>query len=232
MEQENLAGAREDIAAGLRLSHELGLSDQEVLLLALQGAAYLDAGDPQSALAATTAAVAKLVPGVEMDQSVLHIHARALAAVGRRAEADSFVEQAFSRLTDQLAGLDPDQRQRALRLVPEHAAIVTAHRARSVVTETVLLARRDAPTGRRLTATDMTAVTWTIASPEDDLATDDISRRRARLLRLVNEAVAQQAAPTVGDLAGALGVSEATVRRDAAHLRAQGVGLPTRGARA
>ena len=58
-----------------------------------------------------------------------------------------------------------------------------------------------------------------------------MARRRHRLQRLLTEAEAQGAAPTVDDLARALGVSRATVKRDLAALRQAGMAVRTRGAR-
>jgi DeoR/GlpR family transcriptional regulator of sugar metabolism len=53
--------------------------------------------------------------------------------------------------------------------------------------------------------------------------------RQERLQRLCEEAAAQGAEPTVGDLASALGVTARTVDRDIAALRAAGNVLATRG---
>ena len=74
-------------------------------------------------------------------------------------------------------------------------------------------------------------MTWTIAAPEDDEVAGKAARRRHRLLRLLREADAQSAAPTVTALAQALGVSERTVKRDLAALRAAGHAVRTRGSR-
>ncbi|RLC91285.1 MAG: hypothetical protein DRI79_03270 [Chloroflexi bacterium] len=58
-----------------------------------------------------------------------------------------------------------------------------------------------------------------------------VACRRHRLLRLLREAADQAAAPTVPALAAALDVSERTVKRDLAALRAAGHDVHTRGSR-
>ena len=60
---------------------------------------------------------------------------------------------------------------------------------------------------------------------------DKQERRRARILRLLEEACAQGAAPTVDSLALALGASPATIKRDLAFLRQAGHKIATRGER-
>ncbi|MBN1886709.1 MAG: DUF1670 domain-containing protein, partial [Thermoflexales bacterium] len=89
-----------------------------------------------------------------------------------------------------------------------------------------------APTGRPLRDDEYVIVTWTPAAPEDEQFPTPSARRQHRLLRLLREAAAQSAAPTLADLAAALGTVERTVKRDLAALRAAGHGVPTRGSRA
>jgi DNA-binding transcriptional ArsR family regulator len=88
-----------------------------------------------------------------------------------------------------------------------------------------------APTGRPLATDEWVEVTWTLAAPEDDARPGKVARRQHRLLRLLSEASAQGAAPTVTDLAQALGVSRATIKRDLAALRRAGQAARTRGGR-
>jgi hypothetical protein len=97
----------------------------------------------------------------------------------------------------------------------------------------VILARRDAGPGRGLTETPMTEVIWTLNAGLEDLDVQQrhghAALRRVRILRLVNEALDQDAVATQEDLAHALTVSVRTVKRDCACLQAQGVEIPTRG---
>ncbi|MCB9686336.1 MAG: AAA family ATPase [Alphaproteobacteria bacterium] len=87
----------------------------------------------------------------------------------------------------------------------------------------VRLPRADAPLGRALTEDERVTVIWTPALPSDPATAEG---RREQLLRLLDEATAQGAAPTSFDLAEALGVSRRTVLRDVAELRALGREIP------
>jgi DNA-binding transcriptional ArsR family regulator len=95
----------------------------------------------------------------------------------------------------------------------------------------VRLPRLSAPTGRPLQDEEYVAVVWTLSTPEDSTIGSEVDRRRQRLLRLLGEASEQGAVPTVYDLAGALQVSQPTVKRDLAALRRAGHQAHTRGSR-
>ncbi len=92
-------------------------------------------------------------------------------------------------------------------------------------------ARKGVPRGRPLRTDELVEVIWTIDPPEqyENGATSKAIARQERLRQLCNEAAAQGAEPTVGDLASALGVTARTVDRDIATLRAAGEVLLTRG---
>jgi len=95
-----------------------------------------------------------------------------------------------------------------------------------------LLARRGVPRGRPLRPDDLVEVAWTVELPEQHEVGGVLNKvvaRQERLRQLCAEAAAQGAEPTVGDLAGVLGVAARTVDRDIAMLRAAGVFLATRG---
>jgi predicted DNA-binding transcriptional regulator YafY len=66
-------------------------------------------------------------------------------------------------------------------------------------------------------------VRWSVSAPEDEVIPGKDQRRRHRLVRLLNEAEQQGAAPTDDDLAAALGVSRRTILRD---MRALAVDMP------
>jgi DNA-binding SARP family transcriptional activator/tetratricopeptide (TPR) repeat protein len=128
----------------------------------------------------------------------------------------------------------PDERMRHAYLhgVAAHREIVSAYRTSQAHQQTeVRLPRAGAPTGRRLREEEYVPVTWTVAAPEDESLPAGPDRRQARLRRLLGEAADQGAAPRVGDLAAALGVSEPTVRRDLGTLRRAGHPAQTRGSR-
>jgi DNA-binding SARP family transcriptional activator len=95
----------------------------------------------------------------------------------------------------------------------------------------VLLARKGVPRGRPLRPDEMIEVVWTIdmPGPGKHEAPSKAIARQEQLRRLCEEADAQGAEPTVGDLANALGVTPRTVDRDIAVLRAAGELLATRG---
>jgi len=95
----------------------------------------------------------------------------------------------------------------------------------------VRLPHAGAPTGRPLCADEFVEVAWTIAAPEEDEIAGKVARRRHRILRLLREAAARSAAPTVADLAEALNVNARTIKRDLAALRAAGHDAQTRGSR-
>lgn len=96
-----------------------------------------------------------------------------------------------------------------------------------------LLAKREANPGRPLGETAKVVVTWTVDAGLEDLevleAHDAIALRRVRLLRLLDEALAQGGVATQEDLARALQTSVSTIKRDFAALRAEGIYLPSRG---
>jgi DeoR/GlpR family transcriptional regulator of sugar metabolism len=74
-------------------------------------------------------------------------------------------------------------------------------------------------------------VTWTVFTPEDSTIAGAAARRHQQLLRLLQEAEEQEAAPTVENLAEALEVSRPTIKRDLAALRRKGYEVRTRGSR-
>jgi DNA-binding Lrp family transcriptional regulator len=81
----------------------------------------------------------------------------------------------------------------------------------------------------------MVEVVWTLKAGEEDqeVLRDQGAQalRRVRILRLVDEALAQGGEPTQEDLAKALGVTARTIRSDVAALEADGYRVATRGKR-
>ena len=110
-------------------------------------------------------------------------------------------------------------------------SIITARDRTFPQTEDVQLPLAGTPLGRSLKGTDWTQVRWTSSDPADFEAVDPVERRRRRMRRFLSEANRQGADPRIEDVAAALGVSVATVRRDVAELRRSGFGLTTRGSR-
>ena len=96
-----------------------------------------------------------------------------------------------------------------------------------------ILARRDAGPGRGLLETPMTEVVWTVDAGLEDREVLQQQGHRAlrqfRIVRLAHEALDQGAVATQEDLAQVLHVSVRTIKRDCAHLKAEGCQIPTRG---
>jgi DNA-binding transcriptional ArsR family regulator len=134
-------------------------------------------------------------------------------------------------LSETLSGLSPQEQTMSWERVPEHRALLAAWQATRPPRTTVRLPRASAPTGRPLRDDEWVDVHWTVTKPEDEEIQGKVARRRRRLLRLLHEAKEQSAAPTVGDLALALSVSQSTIKRDLAALRQSGHRVDTRGSR-
>ncbi len=208
---------------------QTGLILPAVGLLAQKGGALLALGRRRAALEATAQAMARLRPGVEQGYLVPYLHYRVLTALDQPEEARDAIEQAHRMLMEVLQSLSPPEREKSLAGVPEHRAIMDAWRSVQPQRLTVRLPRAEAPTGRPLDDDEWVEVIWTVAAPEDEAIRGKVARRRHRLRRLLDEAVAQGAAPTLGQLAEVLQVSLRTVKRDLAALRAAGYATPTRG---
>jgi len=97
----------------------------------------------------------------------------------------------------------------------------------------VILMRVDVGHGQPLSQTATQEVTWTVDAGQEDRQVlqqhGPVMLRRARIQRLLDEALEQGAAATQEDLAQALHVSVRTIKRDCKALEAQGIYLPTRG---
>lgn len=170
--------------------------------------------------------------GVEHPATVYLTLYRTLAAAGMVDRARAVLAEAYALVTERAEQIDDKGlRDSFVENVAEHRHIVAAYRALASRTVTMTLPRAGAPTGRALRDEEYTPVTWTVVAPEDEFLPAGPEWRQARLRRLLREAAEQGAAPRVGDLAAALGVSEPTVRRDLAALRRAGHPAETRGSR-
>ena len=207
------------------------LPDLAVELTSIKGLALQTLGDLTEALRLTREAVSRIAPGVERPFLIHHRHAMVAESAGEKDEARSASLTAHRLLSEALAGLEVDDFQRAISRVPEHRDIVRrAERFAPNVIE-VELPAVGTPTGRPLERAEVRVVKWTVDHPDDELHSNDIDRRRARLLRILAEAEESGAAPTTEHLANALSVSSSTIRRDLHALRADGHSLRTRGQR-
>jgi hypothetical protein len=158
--------------------------------------------------------------------------------------AEDILTTAYDLLSEWAAKIEDDELRRSyLENVAFHREIMDIHLERQSPRPgsqtdhrggqriTVSLPQTDAPLGRPLRDDEYISVTWTVAVPQDEAIASKVARRRHRILRLLNEAQAQGAAPTLDHLAKVLDVSRRTIERDLAHLRSQeGMTIPpTRG---
>jgi DNA-binding SARP family transcriptional activator/tetratricopeptide (TPR) repeat protein len=214
-----------------RLCSEYGMNDLVVGVRALLGRLYLRIGDVDRALRVAESAMREIRPGIELAHIVPFTLAQALLEAGESARAEKLIASAYEQLTETLSGLPDDLKRSALTSVPHNAAIAEAWRNLRGEVATFRISSARAPRGRPLTDADFVDVQWTVHHPADRNVKARLERRRTRLLRLLEEAGQQGAAPTVADLAQALDASPATIRRDMAHLRRHTPGLATRGSR-
>ncbi len=151
-------------------------------------------------------------------------------------EAFGVLSAAYDGLQERAARMEAAEMRRSfLENVASNREIIAAYRAArenlAPTPVTARLPRAGAPTGRPLRDDERVTVAWTPALPADEQVAGKSARRQHRLRRLLGEAAAQGAAPTVTDLAAALGVDARTIKRDLAALRAAGHPTPTRGQR-
>jgi DNA-binding SARP family transcriptional activator/DNA-binding transcriptional ArsR family regulator len=146
--------------------------------------------------------------------------------------ADEILSSAYEELMAQSANIGDQVLERSfLENVSAHRAIISAYRDRQACSQgirvQIKLPRADAPTGRPLNDDEYTQVNWTISAPEDETISNKTERRRGRLLRLLEEARSQGAAPNYDHLAEALEVTRRTIERDMVILRQRNADLPT-----
>jgi DNA-binding SARP family transcriptional activator/DNA-binding transcriptional ArsR family regulator len=152
-------------------------------------------------------------------------HGVYLSIAGRPAEARTKLIQAQQLMVRCGMGGALEQVRQQLQALPAATLLQPGQ-------QRVLLARRGVPRGRPLRPDELIEVIWSLDQPsqrEVGHAANKATARQQILLRLCAEALAQDAEPTVGDLAEALGVTPRTVDRDIAALRAAGQVLVTRG---
>lgn len=195
-------------------------------LLAYQALAHLGLGEAGDALALTQRAMLLLAHGgvsQEVVPDVFYAHAVALAANGDEANAERYLRQAYARLLDGAASFEDEAaRQAFFHRNPTTRRLMRELQRRSLAppvgdgVQTVQVAGARGGTLR---------VAWTVDAGPGDVALERaegaVALRRTRVARLLAEAHAQGARPTVADLATALGVSARTIQRDLAALRAE-----------
>jgi hypothetical protein len=213
------------------LCTEYGLNDLLVGVRALAARLLLRGKRLPEALERASVAMRELRKGVEFAHLVPLALSEVQDAMGNTDEGTRSIEAARSQLSAMLEDLEPEERARSWARVPNHAAIHARWMATAPTTANFELPAVDAPLGRALKADETVTVTLTIHDPGDGRIVDQVERRRRRLLRIVEQARSQGAAPTIGDLSTIVEVSEATVRRDLAAIRESGTEIATRGSR-
>ena len=194
-------------------------------LLAYQGLAQLGLGQLAEALDLTRRAVLSLAQGEVSDEVVPEIYfsrASALSAADQEQQARVYFVQAYETLLAGAAPLaDEEARQAFFHRNPTMRRLMQALRARDIAPALeagVVSVRLPAVRGGL-----PLPVRWTVDAGPADVALKQaqgaIALRRTRLSRLLEEAKAQGATPTVAQLAGALGVSKRTLQRDLVALR-------------
>lgn len=221
----SLAQQAEEIAS------RVGLHDLIVGIWSLQGRALLDLGRPEEALGATTRAVDSIHEGTELAHLIHYAHGLALHAQGLHGASHEQFTAAHEVLVRIVETLEPEDQEPAIRSVPDHASILDWWASEKPITMEVTVASANAPGGRALREDELVEVALTVSTPGDLDIRNRASRRQARIVRVLDEARAQGGSLTIGDLAEALGASEATIRRDLALLRTQGGAPATRGSR-
>ncbi len=212
----------------LRLGEEYPLETLLPNVQANRAYAALALGDRSRAAMFADRALALNMAGAEDAHVTAWICAEVLAAIDRETDATEQFRLAYDLLTSSLTGLAADLVDRAWTSIPEHLRIAEDYQRRFVVRRRVLVPALDAPMGRSLSSDEYVEVTWTVSEPTDWELEIPAERRRRQLVRLTNEAAAQGASARIIDLAQALAVSERTIKRDVADLRADGTTLRTR----
>jgi predicted ATPase/DNA-binding SARP family transcriptional activator len=203
----------EPLAKAEALCRETGMAVVLPTLVGVKGLLLLKDGRFREALEATTEAMSLQGSGSDHGYLVPYWHSLALQANRQRVEAETAAAEAYNLLLSYLQSLPPEKQAYSLTHVPDHKAIVEAWQNcqnRHIVT--VELPSID-------DSKETVTVTWHASLPEDGRIPQKKARRQHQLRRLLEQAAAQNAAPTHQHLAKALNVSIGTIKRDMAELR-------------
>ena len=222
LDMGRLDDAHEALTASLTIREELAQQDNKLETMAGLALVYRAQKDESAAQQIIERALSQLTEQqrASLRQWVHFAAYQVLADVKHLALAEKAMQQIAQTLPT-------EDQTRFLQRHPLNQQVQTAVSEHTQQIQQQLV-RSDTPLGRKLIADDYTAVTWTIYAPEDELIDGTAIQRRHILQRLLNEADAQNAAPTDDDLAHALNVSRRTILRDSKTLADAGIPLPTR----
>ncbi|MCG8570222.1 MAG: DUF1670 domain-containing protein [Spirochaetes bacterium] len=170
----------------------------------------------------------------EQLQIIYYYYALLLMHVKDYQKSFENVEKAYQIINQVADSIDqPEIRSTFLSQIPLNEDIFNLHltlkekvRGKMVYLK---LPKLSAPHRGKLDANQYVEVKWTISSPRDHQIKSKKKLRHVRILRLLDEAQAQSAVPTLPDLVKALDVSLKTIKRDVAELRESGYEIVTRG---
>ncbi len=214
-----------------RLCDELGLADVAPTIESLDALVKLSYGQVDEALMSARRATNLLQRGTELPHLVWFRRYLVAKAAGADTDAVDSLARSVALLTRVLDSFGTDDRRLAITRAHHVRAIIEARDRSFPQIQEIRLPLAGIPLGRSLKGGDWTQVRWTVSDPSDFDVPDPVGRRRLRIRRFLDEAARQGADPRIEDVATALGVSVATVRRDVAELRRAGSGLSTRGSR-
>ncbi len=202
---------------------QLGELSVRPLVFAIQALALLASGEKRAAAAAVSQALLILAQGAAApdDAPLIYLaHGLTAADQGEEGEAAAAFKRAYEALQRQADHLADEAARRAM--------LERDPMTRRLLHEVYQRGLAQLPAGmlaRLLPAVNggQIMVHWSVDLGPADLivrrSLGEVALRRVRLQRLLREARAQGAAPTVAQLAQALAVSERTIQRDLAALR-------------
>jgi hypothetical protein len=177
------------------------------------------------ALSATAVVTLEQTPGGEYIQDTYWHHSLILSEAGQGAggvlpaASRPFLEKAYQTVAAQAASLPEEAWRAAFWEMPPHRPIRAAWEAVQPTRARVWLPKRETAVAGRTAVAQTREIEWTPYDPADAQINDKVARRRHQLARLLAEAEAQGARPTIADLAAALDSSQPTIKRDLAALR-------------
>ena len=228
------ADAEDHRSASHHLSEVVGLAERYPLdsvlpnVLANRARLAIEVDDRSLATVDVDRALASNKAGLDLAHVTAWLCGVTLGRLGRSGEAIEQYRLANELLEVSLEGLPLEVVDRSRTSIPEHVQIAEEYERHFTRTGRATLPRATAPIGRPLYSHELVDVSWALSEPADWEVENAAERRKHRLGRLVAQAEEAGALARVSDLASALSVSERTIKRDLADLRAAGVPLRTR----